>query len=160
MNYLLEEKEKYLTEKRKYFTEKDYKELELIIENLDSQAFENVMNTDLKNPIVMIIISILLGNIGVDRFILGDGKLGVLKLVTSGGFFVWWIIDIFTTSKRTKERNMNVFRGLINGSYSVVSAKEKFENLKNNKELQAVLMKGAKDITSASKNLHNTMYMD
>ncbi len=160
MNYLLEEKEKYLKDKRKYFTEKDFEEVRLLIENMDSETLEKIINTDLKNPITMTVISMLFGNIGVDRFMLGNGKLGVLKILTSGGFFIWWIVDIFTTSKRTKERNMNILRGLINGSCSAITAKEKFENIKNNKELHKVLIKGAKNIAVSAKDLHNTMYMD
>ncbi len=39
-------------------------------------------------------LSVLFGWLGVDRFYLGYPWLGMLKLVTFGGFFVWWIIDI------------------------------------------------------------------
>jgi TM2 domain-containing membrane protein YozV len=41
-----------------------------------------------------LILSILLGGIGVDRFYLGYTLLGVLKLITGGGFGIWWLIDI------------------------------------------------------------------
>lgn len=39
-------------------------------------------------------LSVLLGPLGADRFYVGRGDLGVLKLLTFGGSFVWWIIDI------------------------------------------------------------------
>lgn len=41
-----------------------------------------------------LLLSILLGWLGVDRFYLGYPWLGMLKLCTFGGFFWWWLIDI------------------------------------------------------------------
>jgi len=46
-----------------------------------------------RSRIVAIILSALLGVLGVDRFYLGYTGLGVLKLVTGGGFGVWAVID-------------------------------------------------------------------
>ncbi len=43
---------------------------------------------------VALILSILLGELGVDRFYTGSIMLGILKLVTFGGCGIWWIVDI------------------------------------------------------------------
>ena len=43
---------------------------------------------------VALVLSILLGELGVDRFYTGSTMLGILKLLTFGGCGVWWIIDI------------------------------------------------------------------
>lgn len=43
---------------------------------------------------VALILSILVGEFGVDRFYTGSIMLGILKLVTFGGCGVWWIVDI------------------------------------------------------------------
>ena len=47
-----------------------------------------------KDFLVALILSILVGTLGVDRFYLGYIGLGILKLITFGGCGIWWIIDI------------------------------------------------------------------
>tara|TARA_A100001234_G_scaffold11818_1_gene9709 strand:+ start:97 stop:318 length:222 start_codon:yes stop_codon:yes gene_type:complete len=42
----------------------------------------------------LLILSVLLGGLGVDRFFSGHIGLGVLKLITIGGCGIWAIIDV------------------------------------------------------------------
>ncbi|HIS84471.1 MAG TPA: TM2 domain-containing protein [Candidatus Faecivicinus avistercoris] len=48
----------------------------------------------MKSKTTAIILSVLLGQLGVDRFYLGYVGLGVVKLITCGGFGIWWLIDL------------------------------------------------------------------
>jgi hypothetical protein len=47
-----------------------------------------------KEWLTALLLSIFLGGLGVDRFYVGHGGLGVVKLLTCGGATIWYIIDI------------------------------------------------------------------
>jgi len=61
----------------------------------------------LKDPITMLIISLIGGHLGIDRFMLGDTGLGVAKLLTCGGLGIWTIVDWFLVMGRTREVNID-----------------------------------------------------
>jgi TM2 domain-containing membrane protein YozV len=44
--------------------------------------------------LIALILSVIIGSLGVDRFYLGKVGTGILKLITFGGLGIWWIIDI------------------------------------------------------------------
>lgn len=58
-----------------------------------------------KDPVISLILSILLGGFGVDRMYIGDIGLGVFKLITCGGCYIWWLIDLFLIMDATRQKN-------------------------------------------------------
>ena len=68
--------------------------------------FLTVQACELKDPTTLLLVSIFLGALGIDRFMLGDTGMGVLKLLTGGCCGVLTIIDWFTISKKTKQKNL------------------------------------------------------
>ena len=64
-----------------------------------------------KNWSLLLVLSLFFGNFGVDRFYLGKVGTGTLKLVTFGGFGIWWLIDIILiASGNMKDRSGHVVR--------------------------------------------------
>ena len=55
----------------------------------------------------MLLISLFLGSLGVDRFMIGDTGTGVLKLLTGGCCGILTIIDWFGIQKKVKDQNFN-----------------------------------------------------
>ncbi len=49
-----------------------------------------------------LIMSLLFGGLGIDRFIMGHVGLGILKLFTLGGCGIWSIIDIILIATKHK----------------------------------------------------------
>jgi len=54
-----------------------------------------------KNWLVALILSIVVGEFGIDRFYLGLIGTGILKLITIGGFGIWWLIDLILIATNT-----------------------------------------------------------
>lgn len=46
------------------------------------------------NWVLALIMSVVFGGLGVDRFIMGHIGLGILKLITFGGLGIWWLVDL------------------------------------------------------------------
>lgn len=73
---------------------------------LDDSKWAMIQALPLKDPSTSLIVSILGGSLGIDRFIIGDTGIGVGKLLTCGGFGIWTIIDWFMIQGATREKNM------------------------------------------------------
>ena len=77
------------------------------LKNIDEERFALVSSVEFKDPTTILLVSIFLGTLGVDRFMLGDVGLGILKLLTCGLCGIMTIIDWFTVQKKAKEANFN-----------------------------------------------------
>lgn len=77
------------------------------LRNANEQKLTLLHSFDFKDPVVLLIISIFIGSFGIDRFMLGEIGLGVLKLLTAGGCGIWTIVDWCTIMNKTKEHNFN-----------------------------------------------------
>lgn len=79
------------------------------LENTDISESEILaLQSQMKDPLLSILLSIFIGTLGVDRFYIGDVGLGVGKLLTGGGCGIWWLIDIFLIVDATKQKNLEL----------------------------------------------------
>jgi len=61
--------------------------------------------------LTLFLLSIFLGGLGVDRFYVGKIGTGILKLITLGGFGIWWLIDwIMILSDKFTDKDGNVIK--------------------------------------------------
>jgi TM2 domain-containing membrane protein YozV len=73
---------------------------------VDDSNWAMLSTVELKDPTTSLIISILAGALGIDRFLIGDTGLGIGKLLTCGGLGIWTIVDWFLIQSATKEKNL------------------------------------------------------
>ena len=73
---------------------------------MDDSKWVLIQSIQFKDPTLSIIISILAGVLGVDRFFIGDVGLGIGKLLTCGGLGIWAFVDWFLIMGATREKNV------------------------------------------------------
>lgn len=103
----------FLMSKWKFFEPAQIPMLRERLLALDDSKFTMLQSLELIDPTTLLIISILLGSLGIDRFMLGQVGLGVGKLLTAGGCGVWAIIDWFNIQKATQRVNFETIQGYI-----------------------------------------------
>jgi TM2 domain-containing membrane protein YozV len=77
---------------------------------MDESKWVYVQTLQFKDPTISLIISILIGALAIDRFLIGDIGLGIAKLLTIG---IWVIVDWFLIMGRTKEKNFEMFQQIV-----------------------------------------------
>lgn len=97
----------YLTTNAKYFEPSAIPIIRQKLENASDDSLLTLQATELKDPTVMLLVSIFLGTLGVDRFMIGDIGIGILKLLTGGLCGILTIIDWFTISRKAKQINLS-----------------------------------------------------
>jgi len=99
-----------------------YNEIRSWLMTLDDRQFLLIDDYKYKDPFIMTMISIFLGYIGVDRFVLEDIKKGLFKLLMFSCSFlvipgvialILWIKDIFNIKNLTQEYNYRLMKKAI-----------------------------------------------
>ncbi len=90
--------------------------INLVRERLQEMEYDQgaLYLAETKDPTISIILSVLTGGLGIDRFYIGDTIMGVLKLITCGGCGVWALVDLFLIMDATRQKNLQNLMALTN----------------------------------------------
>ncbi len=99
--------EQFLSANGKFFPTEKTPIIKQRLLDADESKAAVIQCIDFKDPTMLLVISILVGALGVDRFMLGEVGLGVAKLLTAGGCGIWTIVDWCIITNKTKEYNYN-----------------------------------------------------
>lgn len=80
----------------------------------DESKWIYVQSLSFNDPSTLLIVSVIGGQFGIDRFMNGDTGLGIAKLITCGGFGVWTIVDWFLIMGVTKDKNFEKLNQALN----------------------------------------------
>ncbi len=97
----------------KYFESHHLMNIREQLLNADDSKWSLIQTVQYKDPTTTLIISLLGGGLGIDRFFIGDTGLGIGKLLTCGGLGIWALIDLFLIMGAAREKNMEKFQQMI-----------------------------------------------
>ena len=103
--------DQFMLQKGKFFPpEKTMYIKERFMAQDDSKSYL-LDSVPLMNPSTFLVVGLILP--GVEKMMMGDNAMGLLKICTCGGAGIWWFIDLFTISKKVKDLNFSKFMTMI-----------------------------------------------
>ena len=73
---------------------------------MDDSRWSMIQLLSFTNPLSIQLVSFFVGSWGVDRFLIGDNRFGLIKLFTFGGLGFLTIYDWFMIQRATREKNL------------------------------------------------------
>lgn len=104
----------FLISNGKYFRSELIPHIRQKLLDLDESKWVVLQTLSFKEPTTSILLSILIGVYGIDRFYIGDVGLGIGKLLTCGGLGIWTIIDWFLIMDATRDKNAEILLSNLN----------------------------------------------
>jgi TM2 domain-containing membrane protein YozV len=83
-------------------------EQQMMMKDLTDQQkmlFSSQFDSAKKDRNTILVLSVFLGSWGIDRFMIGDMGMGILKLLTLGLCGILWLIDLFLIRGKVDEYN-------------------------------------------------------
>ncbi|EJX00534.1 TM2 domain containing protein [gut metagenome] len=90
----------------KFFHDYQISAIRELLMAADDSKWTLIQTLQFKDPTIALIISLIGGSLGIDRFFIGNMGLGVAKLITCGGFGIWAVVDWFLIMGATRNANM------------------------------------------------------
>lgn len=83
-----------------------------------------------RKPGTVQLLSIFPGQLGVDRFYLGEIGKGILKYFSFGGIGIWWIADMISAKKRCRAYNCKKLMDALNDPAVIAQMQDSDAKLK------------------------------
>ncbi len=99
----------FLMTNGKYFESYRLNHIRGRLQEMDENQFFRVQSQSYKDPMMILVVSLLVGSLGIDRFLIGEVGLGIAKLLTCGGLGIWYIVDWFLIMGATRDKNLERF---------------------------------------------------
>ena len=97
--------DRYLEYTRGYFPVKNLPAIRQALLSMSEDRFAIVAATQLHDPLATLLVSVFLGVLGVDRFLLKDYRMGLFKLLTSWIALITPLVDLFFIRARARRKN-------------------------------------------------------
>lgn len=106
-----------------YYPPELYNEVKSWLMTVSEKQLSLIYDINYRDSVAMLFVSIFLGYIGLDRFLLKDTKKGLMKLgMTCFSFLIipgiiaiaWWIKDIINIKEMVREYNYNEMKSVPN----------------------------------------------
>lgn len=99
----------FLLTNGKMFSSTDLIEVKKQLESLTPEQIQSLSAVEFLDPTINLLVSVVAGGFGADRFLIGQTDKAIIKLVTLGGLGIWWIVDWFQIQDLTMKSNMKKF---------------------------------------------------
>jgi TM2 domain-containing membrane protein YozV len=103
----------FLMTNSKYFESHHLFQIRDRLLELDDSKWFMLQTLQFKDPVLALILSVLVGYLGIDRIFVGDVGLGILKLITCGGLGIWVFVDWFLIMGIAREKNMQLLQQVL-----------------------------------------------
>ncbi|MBQ3140661.1 MAG: TM2 domain-containing protein [Clostridia bacterium] len=97
--------DRYLEYTHGYFPAKNLPVIRQALLSMNEERFAIVVATQLHDPLSILLVSLFLGALGIDRFLLKDYRMGLFKLLTSWIVLITPLIDLFFIRARARRKN-------------------------------------------------------
>ncbi|ATA72013.1 TM2 domain-containing protein [Capnocytophaga canis] len=103
----------FIVSNGKYFKSEAIPYIRKQLSEMNENQWVMLQSLQFKDSQTALIVSLIGGGLGIDRFFIGDIGLGIAKLLTCGGLGIWTIVDWFLIMDATRDKNFEMLQNLL-----------------------------------------------
>lgn len=151
--------ETFLAKQKKFFPQESLKSLRSVLLGLPDEALPCLEQLEFHSPNKILLISLLFGSLGIDRFLLSDKGVGLLKMFTCGCLGILTVYDWINIRKMARAYNLvKLYNSFSREKIPFGrSPKQVMDSIVANRK---ALMAVGKGLWEAGKDFQSGMYLD